>query len=135
MNVVRCFFFSSRRRHTSCALVTGVQTCALPIYANVSDDLVVGDAATIGGLLSGTNAQFSGDVSATNYWHLSDRRAKTDIQAVVCKSAEELRRLLPKEYHWRPTGARKISYIAQDVPAALPELVRTDPRRPRVHHT
>src|SRR3546814_7430817 len=29
MNVY--FFFSSRRRHTRCALVTGVQTCALPI--------------------------------------------------------------------------------------------------------
>src|SRR3546814_7816296 len=35
--LVRCvtfcfmFFFSSRRRHTRCALVTGVQTCALPI--------------------------------------------------------------------------------------------------------
>src|SRR3546814_6741158 len=25
------FFFSSRRRHTRCALVTGVQTCALPL--------------------------------------------------------------------------------------------------------
>src|SRR3546814_3331916 len=32
--VVVCFFFffSSRRRHTRCALVTGVQTCALPIF-------------------------------------------------------------------------------------------------------
>src|SRR3546814_3688806 len=29
---VICFFFSSRRRHTRCALVTGVQTCALPIF-------------------------------------------------------------------------------------------------------
>src|SRR3546814_3981952 len=29
--VVVIFFFSSRRRHTRCALVTGVQTCALPI--------------------------------------------------------------------------------------------------------
>src|SRR3546814_6365388 len=27
------FFFSSRRRHTRCALVTGVQTCALPIWS------------------------------------------------------------------------------------------------------
>src|SRR3546814_10051198 len=27
------FFFSSRRRHTRCAVVTGVQTCALPISA------------------------------------------------------------------------------------------------------
>src|SRR3546814_19646810 len=33
MDFVICFFFvSSRRRHTRCALVTGVQTCALPIY-------------------------------------------------------------------------------------------------------
>src|SRR3546814_8138452 len=30
--VFLCFFFSSRRRHTRCALVTGVQTCTLPIY-------------------------------------------------------------------------------------------------------
>src|SRR3546814_1723715 len=30
------FFFSSRRRHTRCALVTGVQTCALPICAVLS---------------------------------------------------------------------------------------------------
>src|SRR3546814_17765131 len=31
--LVMVFFFSSRRRHTRCALVTGVQTCALPISA------------------------------------------------------------------------------------------------------
>src|SRR3546814_18366743 len=31
MLCVVLFFFSSRRRHTRCALVTGVQTCALPI--------------------------------------------------------------------------------------------------------
>src|SRR3546814_5558307 len=30
------FFFSSRRRHTRCALVTGVQTCALPICAHLA---------------------------------------------------------------------------------------------------
>src|SRR3546814_13483070 len=29
------FFFSSRRRHTRCALVTGVQTCALPIFVDI----------------------------------------------------------------------------------------------------
>src|SRR3546814_10103108 len=29
------FFFSIRRRHTRCALVTGVQTCALPILAGI----------------------------------------------------------------------------------------------------
>src|SRR3546814_3564652 len=37
------FFFSSRRRHTRCALVTGVQTCALPI----SEHVAVGEKAKI----------------------------------------------------------------------------------------
>src|SRR3546814_6698083 len=32
--VILYFFFSSRRRHTRCALVTGVQTCALPILSS-----------------------------------------------------------------------------------------------------
>src|SRR3546814_5567994 len=47
------FFFSSRRRHTRCALVTGVQTCALPIYASSINKIVrvdvgiVGDAAHV----------------------------------------------------------------------------------------
>src|SRR3546814_20171073 len=32
-----CVFFSGRRRHTRCALVTGVQTCALPIFWGIGD--------------------------------------------------------------------------------------------------
>src|SRR3546814_10191887 len=35
-------FFSSRRRHTRCALVTGVQTCALPIFVAPAFWLLVG---------------------------------------------------------------------------------------------
>src|SRR3546814_6835020 len=35
------FFFSSRRRHTRCALVTGVQTCALPISVGVVTTVAV----------------------------------------------------------------------------------------------
>src|SRR3546814_8074471 len=34
--VIEYFFFSSRRRHTRCALVTGVQTCALPILSGLT---------------------------------------------------------------------------------------------------
>src|SRR3546814_9981064 len=34
--LVYFFFVSSRRRHTRCALVTGVQTCALPICSSQS---------------------------------------------------------------------------------------------------
>src|SRR3546814_10552655 len=39
--VIVCFFFSSRRRHTRCALVTGVQTCALPIFSPVVPSLIL----------------------------------------------------------------------------------------------
>src|SRR3546814_2350266 len=35
LNILYFFFFSSRRRHTRCALVTGVQTCALPIALGI----------------------------------------------------------------------------------------------------
>src|SRR3546814_13985704 len=42
-------FFSSRRRHTRCALVTGVQTCALPIYgADRRPFAAVGDVICVG---------------------------------------------------------------------------------------
>src|SRR3546814_11315320 len=44
------FFFSSRRRHTRCALVTGVQTCALPISRPVLllvDEDAVGSAVQV----------------------------------------------------------------------------------------
>src|SRR3546814_7627227 len=36
------FLFSSRRRHTRCALVTGVQTCALPICPNSRAPAAIG---------------------------------------------------------------------------------------------
>src|SRR3546814_9309750 len=43
---VRICFFSSRRRHTSCALVTGVQTCALPISGVLLVNLGTPEAPT-----------------------------------------------------------------------------------------
>src|SRR3546814_5055350 len=42
------FFFSSRRRHTRCALVTGVQTCALPILYQIA--LGVGEDVALAAL-------------------------------------------------------------------------------------
>src|SRR3546814_9026146 len=46
------FFFSSRRRHTRCALVTGVQTCALPIYPRHRVRRILSQAALIHGLVT-----------------------------------------------------------------------------------
>src|SRR3546814_17786719 len=45
--VVVMFFFSSRRRHTRCALVTGVQTCALPIFGNLLHAIVAAARAAL----------------------------------------------------------------------------------------
>src|SRR3546814_8019828 len=42
------FFFSSRRRHTRCALVTGVQTCALPIWPAVCGGTRTADGRSAG---------------------------------------------------------------------------------------
>src|SRR3546814_1261851 len=49
------FFFSSRRRHTRCALVTGVQTCALPILPlawAATRKLVLGGVTRTGGRIA-----------------------------------------------------------------------------------
>src|SRR3546814_1899026 len=56
------FFFSSRRRHTRCALVTGVQTCALPIFVD-------GDLAQRGGAAVAMMTQFQNEWAAeTRKW-------------------------------------------------------------------
>src|SRR3546814_4561743 len=75
------FFFSSRRRHTRCALVTGVQTCALPIY----------DVAYA---LAGCILHGRGGVGLTGIWHaLSlDGRCKSECAEQSAAHEQELRR-------------------------------------------
>src|SRR3546814_2773216 len=81
------FFFSSRRRHTRCALVTGVQTCALPICPA---------AATIGATVVGTlNNCSSGNTpwgtyltceeTTDNYWRSEERRVGKECVS-TCRS-------------------------------------------------
>src|SRR3546814_2841188 len=48
MCLVVFFFVSSRRRHTRCALVTGVQTCALPIYIPNANTIIINRADRFG---------------------------------------------------------------------------------------
>src|SRR3546814_9479606 len=61
------FFFSSRRRHTRCALVTGVQTCALPISR--ADDLV--DRRTVVARTGARNPSPQGHASMSTRAQLS----------------------------------------------------------------
>src|SRR3546814_2887450 len=55
------FFFSSRRRHTRCALVTGVQTCALPICSAIIETTFKEECETD---LFGEQAVLCGGLSA-----------------------------------------------------------------------
>src|SRR3546814_9012119 len=62
------FFFSSRRRHTRCALVTGVQTCALPIsFAGPASaaSIVVSDINTVEGVAPLNN--FAGQLAGEGF--------------------------------------------------------------------
>src|SRR3546814_2956475 len=74
------FFFSSRRRHTRCALVTGVQTCALPISAD-------GEAAV---RLAPATAVFAHVVEAAQFAALVRGAVAADVavRAVLARSEE-----------------------------------------------
>src|SRR3546814_7546067 len=50
------FFFSSRRRHTRCALVTGVQTCALPICVDAASNRLTVTAGAVSTTLTRADA-------------------------------------------------------------------------------
>src|SRR3546814_9515755 len=79
-----CLFFSSRRRHTRCALVTGVQTCALPIFDRSAGhggncrDCALLDAVAIPWLRGGQCEKHVGDVTPT----CGFRRSRKDSDAL-----------------------------------------------------
>src|SRR3546814_1422300 len=76
------FFFSSRRRHTRCALVTGVQTCALPILRRTYPTR---------NTWNGTNA--TGDVSdPCRLWRvLANKISVVSALHELCQRSEERR--------------------------------------------
>src|SRR3546814_19278082 len=79
------FFFSSRRRHTSCALVTGVQTCALPISSAVSDAAGIDGVAGAAGGLVLQNVSFSGEVPTFTERREEERRVGKECVS-TCRS-------------------------------------------------
>src|SRR3546814_9734357 len=106
-------FFSSRRRHTRCALVTGVQTCALPIsfavdcvreaetLAPPAQDI---DPVRLNDELGGAYGIFSGAATAT---------------AVLRFTAERARWIAAEQWHpqqqgiWLPDGSRSEEHTSE----------------------
>src|SRR3546814_2567079 len=84
------FFVSSRRRHTRCALVTGVQTCALPIC-------LAGELTTVNELLLGSEGGLSQlqqaarrlDRMAAEHPLLAEALASLDRAVIEASEAEE----------------------------------------------
>src|SRR3546814_6098071 len=87
------FFFSSRRRHTRFALVTGVQTCALPISGGVGRDAELRSTQRGDQVCSfnvGVNQGY-GDKKSTNWYRVSlwGKRGE-GLQPYLLKGVKEI---------------------------------------------
>src|SRR3546814_2442176 len=123
------FFFSSRRRHTSCALLTGFQTCALPIlgaaYARTAMDLArprtallnigtedqkgtdtIRDAAAVLRDADHLPLDFTGFIEG-------DRLSRGEVDVIVCDGFRSAERRVGKEWvstcrsRWSPDHEKK----------------------------
>src|SRR3546814_20200468 len=83
-SILLVLFFSSRRRHTICALVTGVQTCALPISPLSFEDADPGDARLDRGRVE--RAERRGDILGAVTVDLADE-AQRQVQLLVALPA------------------------------------------------
>src|SRR3546814_6590191 len=75
------FFFSSRRRHTRCALVTGVQTCALPIFRLESVQNANDMATVVAKTICGQEAHYE-----ATPWFWSNQRSEERRGGKECVS-------------------------------------------------
>src|SRR3546814_6689927 len=82
------FFFSSRRRHTRCALVTGVQTCALPICATPRRAVVGWDLGRLAMILAVLEARCGLSFSSSEvYLNIAGGYRVTDPAADLAVAA------------------------------------------------
>src|SRR3546814_16849470 len=103
-----CVFFSSRRRHTRCALVTGVQTCALPICDPGGEG--VGIRPRPGAVLGGEGVGGDGGLD------LRDRLGGSR----TAQLGQDLRCGAEPVAVWCPLAAREPVAIAPEPPADNP---------------
>src|SRR3546814_6163891 len=102
------FFFASRRRHTRCALVTGVQTCARPISAVAGQDAV---------------EMFRKNPGRFEVWHVKDIAGLGALDGMAIQERRRAARIVPMgdgEIDYRPIFAQaelagmKHYYVEQD---------------------
>src|SRR3546814_16845943 len=103
------FFFSSRRRHTRCALVTGVQTCALPVWGELFMQQPAGAWIAVQGEPRFRTRGFSTSISliarmdeaaeniSVNRLENSDRKSVVSGKSVAVRVDLGCRRLIKKK--------------------------------------
>lgn len=69
--------------------------------------------------------EVNGDVKAASYLYTSDARLKKDIVTLPL-ALENLLKLRGVNFVWKNNGEKTVGFIAQEVEAVYPELVRTD---------
>src|SRR3546814_5987402 len=91
------FFFSSRRRHTRCALVNGVLTCALPIYTPLRERLLeiarafydmVSSPEAVAGHRIMCAPQVTGSPLAEIFWKAGPERTKAVFSVLLQKRVD-----------------------------------------------
>src|SRR3546814_1612262 len=110
--IISLFFCSSRRRHTSCALVTGVQTCALPILLATLREM----EATL------TDAAIAMFGALMGRAHL---RARKRLEQGIAISGREGRDRLMRIATVLETVSR-VARTGEDIGAALRDIVPLD---------
>src|SRR3546814_6167870 len=116
------FFFSSRRRHTRCALVTGVQTCALPIFSRQEAENAVTSAQ-----------QAEADVSAQQAMLRSAQidLARTTIRAPISgrigRSTYTIGALVSASQTDPLTTIQRLDPIFVDIPQSSADVLRLRP--------
>src|SRR3546814_12110175 len=120
---VYLLFFSSRRRHTRCALVTGVQTCALPIYT--FSPIPTGYQSFVDGFMARGDATRQDPNYCSAQLHTWRRLAEArswEVAEGLCTLAE------PGGLITRPTYDSLRDEIREGLRAALP-VDRSEERR------
>src|SRR3546814_5290964 len=87
-SIIVVFFFSSRRRHTRCALVTGVQTCALPICKKIYMEKIETDLQPLRdkGILQVLNMRAPAGFGASDDFNRSEERRVGKECVSTCRS-------------------------------------------------
>src|SRR3546814_10019870 len=114
---ILCFFFSSRRRHTRCALVTGVQTCALPILS-----FPVGQFETFEGLDADIRLQ---DVGAERVKNFLKFRQGHHRPLVGIAMKEEAKTGFADPGHMRQPALRGVPHRSEEHTSELQSLMRS----------